>query len=63
MKSKRRAESAVDNGAEQVASATECTGMMPALAQDEAQAGAEAALLDIHSARGARGDLPDERTV
>lgn len=34
-----------------VASGTECTGLMPALPQDEAQDEAEAALYGIHSAK------------
>ena len=34
-----------------VASGTECTGLMPALPQDEAQDESEAALYGIHSAK------------
>lgn len=37
-----------------VASATECTGLMPALPRDEAQDEAEAALYGIHAAKDGR---------
>ena len=40
--------------AETVASATECTGLMPALPRDEAQDEAEAALYGIHAAKDGR---------
>ena len=39
----------------EVASYTECTGLMPALPQDEAEDESCAALYDIHSAQGAKG--------
>jgi hypothetical protein len=50
MKHRRRREAAVADEALTVASATECTGLMPALPEDEAQDAAEAALYDIHEA-------------
>ena len=43
--------------AENVASLTECTGLMPALPRDEEEDESSAALYQIHSARGARGKL------
>ena len=39
------------NGTEQVASLTECTGLMPALPQDQQQDVSSAALYAIHSAK------------
>ena len=39
---------------EEVASATECTGLMPALPRDDAEDESAAALYAIHSAKGAR---------
>ena len=60
MKAKRDKAKRHASAVEPVASATECTGLMPALARDDAQEDAEAALCGIHSARGARGSLPDE---
>ena len=39
---------------ENVASATECTGLMPALPRDEAQDEADAVLYGIHRARKER---------
>ena len=50
MKYRRRRGSAAEK-AQVVASGTECTGLMPALPQDEAQDEAEAALYGIHSAQ------------
>lgn len=41
-------------GAEDVASATECTGLMPALPRDDASEAECAALYAIHRAKGAR---------
>ena len=41
--------------AQDVASATECTGLMPALPMDDAQDASSAALYDIHAAEGTRG--------
>ena len=52
-KRQRDAERALSE-AENIASATECTGLMPALPEDEAQADAEAALYDIHAAQKKR---------
>lgn len=49
-----RPDAAID-AAEQVASATECTGLMPALPEDDAQDVNSAALYAIHAAKGARG--------
>ena len=42
------------NESEHVASATECTGLMPALPGDEAGNEAEAALYGIHAAKDGR---------
>ena len=50
MKHRRKREAAVAAEAMTVASATECTGLMPALPQDAAQDAAEAALFDVHEA-------------
>ena len=41
-------------GTETVASATECTGLMPALPQNEESDARSAALYAIHDAKGAR---------
>lgn len=46
---RRRAKGAAET-TQLVASATECTGLMPALPADEAQDAAEAALYGIHDA-------------
>ena len=40
----------------EVASATECTGLMPALPEDMAEDESRAALYAIHSAKGSRED-------
>ncbi|MBR1822572.1 MAG: hypothetical protein IJ769_13255 [Clostridia bacterium] len=40
-----------------VASATECTGLMPALPPDDAANADSAALYAIHNAKGAREEL------
>ena len=50
MKHRRRRGSAARES-QVVASATECTGLMPALPEDESQDEAEAALYGIHSAQ------------
>lgn len=50
MKRRGRREGAVANEALTVASATECTGLMPALPEDADQDAAEAALYGIHEA-------------
>jgi len=50
MKYRRRRGDAAEE-TQVVASGTECTGLMPALPQDEAQDEAEAALYGIHSAK------------
>ncbi len=42
---------------EDVASATECTGLMPALPVDEASDVSSASLYGIHDGKGARGKL------
>ena len=42
----------VTNESENVASATECTGLMPALPEDDAEDMAEAALYGVHPAKG-----------
>lgn len=52
----RRADEAPEDRAE-VASATECTGLMPALPPDDAADEAAAALCAIHSGKGAREKL------
>ena len=49
-----RVDAAIDEAAD-VASATECTGLMPALPQDDAADESSAALYDIQAAKGARG--------
>jgi len=41
---------------EYVASATECTGLMPALLQDEAQDESCAEMYSIHKGKGGRGE-------
>lgn len=46
----RRVNDGVNEG-QVVASATECTGLMPALPDDAAQDAAEAALYGIHAAK------------
>ncbi len=51
MKAKRRRANDAANEGPVVASATECTGLMPALPVGDAQDEAEAALYDIHSAK------------
>ena len=54
MKAKRYTTKGAANGSENVASATECTGLMPALPEDEAGDEAEAALYGVHPAKGVR---------
>ena len=49
---RRRVNDAVKEGSV-VASATECTGLMPTLPDDAAQDAAEAALYGIHAAKDA----------
>lgn len=49
MRTAERGEAASDGG--EVASATECTGLMPALPRDEAEDAAQAALYAVHRAR------------
>ena len=56
MKAKRRNADSALVEPEPVASATECTGLMPALPENDAQDENEASLYGIHSARGARGE-------
>ena len=51
-KRSRRADVAPET--REVASFTECTGLMPALPRDEAEDKSSAALYDIHSAEGAK---------
>ena len=51
MKAKRRRVNDTTGEVPVVASATECTGLMPALPDDEAQDAAEAALYGIHAAK------------
>lgn len=53
MKAKRRRENDAANKEPVVASATECTGLMPALPDSEAQDATEAALYGIHAAKDA----------
>ena len=50
MKSDRRRAKGAAEATQAVASATECTGLMPALPEDEAQDAAEAELYGIHDA-------------
>ncbi len=51
MKARRRRVDDAVGGGQVVASATECTGLMPALPDDAAQDAAEAALYGIHAAK------------
>jgi hypothetical protein len=53
MKAKRRRVKDATGEMPVVASATECTGLMPALPEGEAQDEAEAALYGIHAAKNA----------
>ena len=53
MKAKRRRVKGAEEEAP-VASATECTGLMPALPEDADQDAAEAALYGIHAAKNAK---------
>ena len=53
-KRSRKAEAAPET--QEVASFTECTGLMPALPRDEAEDESSAALYDIHSAEGAKDE-------
>ena len=53
MKAKRRRANDATGEMPVVASATECTGLMPFLPEGEAQNAAEAALYGIHAARNA----------
>ena len=52
MKERQRRAGAVSIDAEDVASATECTGLMPALPRSDAEDEAEASLYGIHSGKG-----------
>lgn len=54
MKAKRRPDDRAVPEAEEVASATECTGLMPALPRDDAEDESAAALYGIHDGNGAR---------
>lgn len=51
MKARRRRACNATGDSQTVASVTECTGLMPALPEDEAQDEAQAALYGIHAAR------------
>jgi len=53
MKAKRRRAQGLAEEKQTVASATECTGLMPALPENEAQDEAEATLYGIHAATDA----------
>ena len=53
MRKRRRGTDAAPE-TQEVASFTECTGLMPALPRDEAEDESSAALYDIHSAKGAK---------
>lgn len=53
MKAKQRRVNDVSDEGQVVASATECTGLMPALPDNEAQDAVEAALYGIHAAKDA----------
>jgi len=53
MKAKRRRVNDTANEGHVVASATECTGLMPALPDSGAQDATEAALYGIHAAKNA----------
>ena len=54
MKAKKRTDAGIIREAEEVASATECTGLMPALPRDDAEDENASALYAIHSGKGAR---------
>ena len=54
MKAKRRKAKGAAIESENVASATDCTGLMPALPGDEAEDKAEAALYGVHPAKSIR---------
>lgn len=60
MKTRARRAGAVDLEAADVASGTECTGLIPALGEDVSQEAASAALYGIHSAKGSRGAQIDK---
>jgi hypothetical protein len=57
METKRQRAAEARPDAECVASATECTGLMPALSVDEASDVSSASLYGIHDGKGARGKL------
>lgn len=54
MKHGNRRGKALPEERQSVASSTECTGLMPALPEDDAQDEAEAALYGIHDGSGSR---------
>jgi len=54
VKAKKRPQGDAVREAETVASATECTGLMPALPRDDAEDENASALYAIHSGKGAR---------
>ena len=51
MKARRRRAQGSAEETQTVASATECTGLMPALPENEAQDEAEASLYGVHAAK------------
>lgn len=61
MKKKQKPDAEAIRETEEVASATECTGLMPALPRDEAEDECAAALYGIHSSKGARNALRPAR--
>ncbi len=54
MKRKDKASGGTVPEAEDVASATECTGLIPALPRDDAEANEAASLYAVHGAKGSR---------
>ena len=54
MKKKQKPDAEAIRETEEVASATECTGLMPALPRDDAEDENASALYAIHSGKGAR---------
>lgn len=54
MKHRNRASGGANPEAEDVASATECTGLIPALPRDDAEADEAASLYAVHGAKGSK---------
>ena len=54
MKHRNRASGGANPETEDVASATECTGLIPALPRDDAEADEAASLYAVHGAKGSK---------